>query len=76
MSQTTHISAVGNMQKPEICMCACMFYVDQPFLAGCNAVVCDKCFRRNFSELAYQYRQDIPEIELPGYLLVYEKSFY
>jgi len=48
----------------------CMFYVDKPFLAGCNAIVCDKCFRRNFSELAYQYRRDIPLIELPGSLFV------
>jgi len=39
---------------------------DQHFLAGGSAAVCASCFQRNFAELAYQYRQDIPRDELPA----------
>jgi len=40
--------------------------VDQHYLAGGTGVTCVECFKRNFSELAYQYLRDIPRDELPG----------
>jgi len=35
-----------------------------------STVLCYKCGLRNFQELAYQFRRDIPREELPGVLKV------
>jgi len=47
-------------------MYLCVLNADQHSLAGGTAAICGTCFQQSFSELAYQYRMDIPQDKLPG----------
>ena len=42
------------------------YFSDQARGLNSNTVICYECGLRNLRDLAYQYRKDIPNSELPG----------
>lgn len=47
-------------------VCLCLDQADLMSKRGINTPVCYACGLRNFKDLAYYYRKNIPNDELPG----------
>ncbi|KAK2165079.1 hypothetical protein LSH36_55g07059 [Paralvinella palmiformis] len=47
--------------------------MDQARGLNSSTVLCYHCGLRNLRDLAYQYRKDIPNDELPGLVVIFEK---
>jgi len=74
MTNTLRLSQTTNFNvKCGTRVTVCVLNVDQHVLAGGSAAVCTKCFRLNFAQLVYQYREDVPRDDLPGYNFICTK---